>query len=776
MSSYAQNQFTLTGDGKLHYAPSEKPFDGRENARLARLSYAFRKFLNEQATEDLSPDENQVLKDQLVALVSAEMDRQNPSLLAEEVLKLSELYPNVLDQFKNEPSMRVQEFFGLSRNSPLGDSLNQNLPAYCDKYPALEKDAFEILMGKESSEELYFCSDFSGNNISLSMKDLFNHYENIDKSGFRTKQREYKNLLINKSISSILNLKNQFLGLYPELNNDLSEEFFHCANGAAKENMENDSLSQVVENHNSRRSVLEEEYKEIREELKKDFKRKNLFESLINGAHFKKYNETKKENKLKVQEAVREMRTKVSKACLKKHPRRGRLRTRCKRGQSGKILSEKAELEAKFSEEEEKLLNPLYLRVRENPLLFEREDDSNVFVSSTSHLKPSKFSKSLLSLPKSKAMVVEFQNLMEKNPDNFMGAFEKKLNEDSTFKANYENLIKAAEANQKVENEGKDAIKTFNEGMDNSAAKICESDGEKLQHFPPLTESIVQNALAEGSDKSKVLSIQMSQCQLMRENPLDEDRGWGMFAVGLGAIAIGTVAQVVPVIGNIGGGAMFVAGTAIVLGGGATLTYDSYLTQSDKEIKLNTNTVAMHSGWNDYSNVLESAVENSNARVNTYLSAATLPLDVAFVGLAARALKVKKLARLNITPEKTLDAFSSAKNNLDNFEIEGKFAEVIKSQKNKEIIEVFSNDPDTIFFLASPNRVSAGEDLAKVAKDPSVREFLEDLGHFIERAPENEVKAFFEVVETVSKNSNLSPAIKLQIAKEVQKGVKEQCL
>ncbi len=577
---------------------------------------------------------------------------------------------------------------------------SEGLPLYCEKFPQIAEvsetlKTFELPRPAINPE----CYK-SFHNQELAWK-VTSNYLKIEYARNEKNIKNFKEKLATKAVQSILSKRTQYWSIYKDIgvkkgrrrtsseNADLSLK--RC--GVKNKNFSQGLLKKIIDTSNEElnsiaKTTSPQQRKRDREKLLKE----SLFNSLLNRAFFNKQEAIEKVDNEKLEqlsnidifkcmarvkrELIVDIRRKAPKEqggtsdtsdadIVAKHKAElnARVDSECSLGLENKNKRLKSHQEAskRKIENYKRAMIPLYKRVKSFPLLFKKVDNLNLFVDSTSKVRPSALAGHLVKSNRAKELIEGFEKVIKAYPDDYQeileGVHDPKMrrkskdllknNRDIDF-AKLVNIY-AKEVRRVSSNDGqvdglmKRGIQGLTTDLTKSAATVCKGLGEGLHQFPLLVDEVMKLGSHENEN------MQSAYCQALRKDIIEKSK-WSMRrVVGMGLIVLGTAAQVVPVLGTVSGVASSVAGSAII----AADSIGSAIKESDL---LSSTEGLLKSGHvEDYQTVLDQSVEAKNKTARAVIDVVSvLALDIG--GAVSSTLKSAKEAKaLKVTTPKKVD-------------------------------------------------------------------------------------------------------------------------
>ncbi|MCR9203415.1 MAG: hypothetical protein NXH75_02485 [Halobacteriovoraceae bacterium] len=566
--------------------------------------------------------------------------------------------------------------FSLGHFNETSGDVNLERPPYCSNYPNLDRETLRGFYGQVESGEGFTCYELNGNGIGLDLSTMGEALISLEANAFGEQRRELQNSLIIEAVSGILDESVAYAGLYSGTDNNL-EGLSRCASTTAIRNSGNNDLRELVQNH---RDSLDEKVTAFNlpfgteENARRDaLMRMQVRQALIIG---NLYDLSQPESRPDHQSVS------VGGGSQESFPTQ--IVTNCQQqmqeehgfafarhdpsGPSRFMVCREPEVLSRYTDEHEcvaalqeflanevhfssqrdcyyresrrlepvtadRLIPIMSASVDSHPLLFDREDSRSLipFVSSASNYLPSDFARRVQGLPGADEISQIVEDVLLANPEDPHMAIEERLSQPDMLER-LSTLIDQAVANEEMHESLKSEITDYQNELGQSAANVCESDGEHLHQFNSLVHDAIARELEGVSDpqeRQRLLARrQAAECWMLEDDPPEYEGGLptGFVALGVGALALGMV----PGIGWAASAALMATGTGVA-GTNAYLQFDH------SRDRLNATTAAFQGGWTDAQHVLERAQIATDAETALWVEGLSVGiLDVA--SPAARAL------------------------------------------------------------------------------------------------------------------------------------------
>lgn len=545
---------------------------------------------------------------------------------------------------------------------------SDQVPSYCQNYPVMERDVLQSFYAGAQTGEDFNCYDISGNGIGLDLSDIGEALVSLEANAYQTQRRELQNGLMMRAIEGILEESSAYSGIYPGTDNNLGN-LTRCSYGKGQ------NLRNLISEH---RQGLPERVQRFNQVFgaEENARRNALMATQVRQALIigNLYNiSSRAENRGGSQVATvggdngesfapeiitrcqREMEAQHGFSFSRNNPMDVAELNPCPTlvaENRFEDIYECADALTSFLENRENLTAQRNCYYRESgrgegvlrdisadriiplmsasvdsyPLLFNREDNRSLipFVSSESNYVPSDFANAVKNLPGAAAISRAVEDVLAQNPENPQEAIDQRLAQPDMLEL-LSGAISAAQGSEDLNNALKTEITDYQNQLGQSAANVCNSDGEHLHQFPSLVNEVIAKDLegvTDPQERQRILARrQAAQCWLLEEDPPEDQGGLpgGFFALGVGAIALGLI----PGIGWAASAALMAAGTAI----SAT---DSYLRFDHARDQFNATQAAFLGGWADSNLVLERAAAYTDATTNLWVEGLSVGiLDVA---------------------------------------------------------------------------------------------------------------------------------------------------
>lgn len=481
-------------------------------------------------------------------------------------------------------------------------------PPYCGYYDSIDDPYTRGELRESSSDEQLYNSclenDTEGG-VVVNVADVLDNYYDIRSYELNKNKKILKQKLIATSANAIMKSAYSYQNAFDtRFDTDEREDLNSC-------------LAKISPKLKNKTDQTEKEFSEKITD-KKQYRNNFLKHHLLKALYAKRQFVEIEKLKSGVQEETKQRSETAIKKC-------GYARS-CSR----KKQTIRRQVKKEYNEKLAEPINRLQQMVGGNPLLFELHNDFKITDWFNSELTESKPMKALLkNIPKD--IISKLNSLPADASDSDWMNF---YLENSDELEKYSNkIIKDKNVNKAF----KDASKNHIDQLQESATNVCESDGENLQHFPLLVDSLLEKT--ENSDKPEIeiMKIQSAHCALIREDPDKEVDSFTMYsAIGLGSIVLGIGCQAFPIIGN-GVGATLIFSGAAVMAGQSTA---NYLEQSS----LNETSFGMHAaGWEQYAEVMK-----ANDKTNDFIADIAMDIGFSFGGIAISKIKeVRHLSSAN---------------------------------------------------------------------------------------------------------------------------------
>jgi hypothetical protein len=575
---------------------------------------------------------------------AADLERFNN--IRQHLSQLRTLAPDFVEGALGNPvnAQGVTDFSLESFDQETGDH-GLERPAYCSNYPQLDREALRSFYGQAQSGDGFTCYELNGNGIGLDLSSMGEALISLEADAFRDQRRELQDSLILEAVSGILDESAAYAGLYPGTDNNLSS-LRRCASNTAILNSGNDDLRTLVREHQNsletRGAAFNRPFGSDENARRDALMRMQVRQALIIG---NLYDLSRPESQpdhqsvsigggeqesfpaqivTKCQEQMQQQHD----FAFARHDPSGPSRFMvCREPEvlnryNGDIhecaaaLQEFLANEDHFSTQREcyyresrrlepvtadRLIPIMSASVDSHPLLFNRDDGRRLipFLAADASYVPSDFARRVQSLPGASEISQAVEDILLTNPEDPHMAIEELLSRPEIL-PQLSRLIDLAVESQEMHESLKNEITEYQNELGQSAANVCESDGEHLHQFNSLVEDAMARELEDVTDpqeRQRLLARrQAAQCWMLEDDPPEYEGGLptGFMALGVGAIALGMV----PVVGWAASAALMATGTGIA-GANAYLQFDH------ARDRLHATTAAFQGGWTDSQHVLE---------------------------------------------------------------------------------------------------------------------------------------------------------------------------
>lgn len=566
------------------------------------------------------------------------------------------LVGKVKSHYQNNPE-RAQELAAYDEFRFIGtdptEAKNEEveLPSYCQNYPTVGTESYEAYMGQADKDEVIYMTCRENEPFNLKVGDLVNNYLQVEAFQYEKGVEALQKELARASIDKLLDAREEYRNFDSQMENPKANELTQCLNEKLdKQNPKDVALMNKYLDGESKSPITTKAGRgyiqtgnrvpAANEKTRKDqFLALNLKNALITKAIFDEIDQARNIH----QSASNAAELKFSECAYSVPQIPGRkteaarlVQERCnpkghqaKMEELGKTLKEK--VDAGFGQ--------LHGLVRDNPLIFDEVNKSSLTDWFNYELAPSEMASELTQVGKAPELVQGIKEAMASNPEDPFKAANEFL---ASQKDSFADIVKSAKDIPSIKTKFDKGIADQFKGLTESALYICNTQGDRLHHFPDLMTKVLEDAAQEGSGteaRAKLMQYQGAYCYLLRNDPPKNSEGFTLMqGIGIGMAVIGTVAQIVPVLGT-------AVGTALIVGGGA-------LTATDAAIKVNAqqgrrnNAKAMHvGGWADYQKVLTAESAVADAWSDVALEALFFTGDAAAAAkLASHASRTARVA------------------------------------------------------------------------------------------------------------------------------------
>lgn len=496
--------------------------------------------------------------------------------------------------------------------------LEAQLPPYCGKYPSVGAESYKAHMGEISDterDEVMFATCRENEVFEIKVGNLVDDYLQVEAFNYDKNVQLLQKDLARASMHKLLDSREQYRDLNPMILNKNGNKLTKCMMETLDTKNPDDAalLAKYLDSEKKNaptkttgrnRTVTLDQSKvrpltEAELASQDQYLALNLKNALITKVLFDQNERAKNE----YWAAAKPLRTEFM-DCAATIPRipgnyvkaDEEVRTKCKRDEHHAALKALEEKKSAVIDKNAAVLQGL---VRNNPTIFDEDNNWSLTNWNNRELIPSEMASALTNTGKAPELVQGIHEAMESNPEDPFAAANQFL---ASQKDMFRDVLTQAKANPKITNDLHNGIKNqFNELTD-SMNNICEAQGERLHHFPDLMAQVFAEAGQSGSSeeaKAKLMQYQSAYCYLLRKDP---PKAGGDFTlaqgIGIGMAVLGTIAQFAPGIGT-------VVGTALIIGGGALTGTDAVIKYNEQSERL-ARTSAMHlGGWSDYKSVLQ---------------------------------------------------------------------------------------------------------------------------------------------------------------------------
>ncbi len=605
-------------------------------------------------------------------------DLQRFNNIRQHLSQLRAMVPDFVERALGNPvnAQGVTDFSLENFNQETGDH-NLERPGYCSNYPSLDRETLRSFYGQVEAGEDFSCYELNGNGIGLDLSAMGEALISLEANAFEDQRRKLQNSLILEAVSGILDESATYAGLYPGTDNNL-QSLSRCARTTAIRNTGNDDLRDLVENHQNtldeRVAAFNQPFGPAENARRNALMRMQVRQALIIGNLYDLSRPESQPDHQSVsigggeQESFpaqivtncQEQMIQQHGFAFARHDPSGPSRFMVCRepevisrydGDEHECVAALQEFlasEDSFSVQREcyyresrrlepvtadRLIPIMSASVDSHPLLFSREDSRSLipFVSSGSSYVPSDFARRVQGLPGASEISQIVEDVLLANPEDPHMAIEERLSQPDMLER-LSTLIDQAVASEEMHESLKNEITDYQNQLGESAANVCQSDGEHLHQFNSLVRDATARELEGINDPQErqrfLARRQAAECWMLEDDPPEYEGGLptGFMALGVGALALGMV----PGIGWVASAALMAAGTGVA-GTNAYLQFDH------SRDRLNATTAAFQGGWTDAQHVLERAAIATDSETALWVEGLSVGiLDLA--SPAARAL------------------------------------------------------------------------------------------------------------------------------------------
>lgn len=476
-------------------------------------------------------------------------------------------------------------------------------PNYCQYYQENE-ESFQ-----SPDDNVTYC--FDGKEQVYSYSQLAKMMTDIKESTMKSMAKNFKHLLAKTAYEKIREKRNEYIGLYDDFDYSLNKELQKC---------DRDLLGSDVRYKNSNSKIDLAKQKDI------------LILHLINAL---KVDGLFKENKnyyKKHKEAVIESNQNRNKCQVKKRTCENKTAFwrdtyHCQESYDLCLGLTKDYLDSQQKALDENI-RPLYEMIQKAPLLFENKIESGFFAGMlTENLSASDFQKKIIAYFPHET-IKDFERLLntasvsERAYEDFFSKNSDVINGIIDDPKIFESLIAA------MKKESQNEL----ERLDEAASAICKASGEMLhlnQEIVAITmDDYFGKAKNQNELKNRISFFQASHCFLLQKEPAT-DGGPSVSAIGgMALLGIGGAMQLIPIVGNVAGSGLIIAGASLSVTGGGTLAILGLRDGLSQTEQLGQSIGLYSVGMGGYKELLQKKENRDGALSASAVSMVLLPLDL----------------------------------------------------------------------------------------------------------------------------------------------------
>lgn len=645
-SVWGTNEFLLSAQGRLNISPSSSIVTSRAQAQtiknrlMAIRAKLNRNKLSSQSSKDLA----KLVRDKIASYRPFNFESMSTDLsqIREGLKKLEEEEGPAMKEIFSDRGLRsLLSFDSVNEMNRLVNK--DSIPRYCENYPLLDRDQLGSFYNNIDEGFGSGCYNIDGLNLKLDIADIGQALTKIEDEAFAANSESLKREMIEVATAKILEESSTYANIFNGTDPDLSL-LKGCALGGRlvggrRVGEPHDELVTLVDDHKESLSSVENGNPEAREEFLKEHIKQalivgNLYEvkdqadsrNREANQHQRRINERRCQEvllqatgSLYVERAVdidstvfnhcpsliesgRFNSTSACRSDIVKSTNNEGLNQRYNECMADQSHAQNYDIGS--------IIPVMAKKLDEFPLLFKREDNSNLipFSESKSDFIPSDFSQRISLFPGASDISKAINNLLLTNPSNPEAAIESLLSQ-SPLKEKVEEIVSQSRKDSDIKDLLKNEVKDYRRQITRSAQRICENKGEYLHHFPEIVEALsskrINNSnLSVEQKREELARTQAAQCHLLQTEPPGEEGGLPVAYQALG------IAGVV-VLGLVPG-----VGTAAALLAGAIGVGDGYIQNDEADRQFQATQAAFFAGATDAQEVLDTAARRTDSRLS----------------------------------------------------------------------------------------------------------------------------------------------------------------